>query len=167
MEKYIIIGKLGKTHGVKGWLRLHSNTRPTEAMLNYSPWYIQNDESKWQKLVVNEIRPHGKIFIVNIEGVENPEVAKQYTGKDIATIYSQLPKSKKDEYYWTDLEGMTVVNCENVELGTIDHLMETGANDVMVVIGKKRHLIPFLLKKVVLEVDLENKMIRVDWDEDF
>jgi 16S rRNA processing protein RimM len=78
-----------------------------------------------------------------------------------------LPPAPEGEYYWTDLIGLTVINREGVTLGQVDHLLETGANDVLVVKGERERLIPFLLELVVLEVDLAQRMLRVDWEEDF
>jgi len=63
-----------------------------------------------------------------------------------------------------------VINTENEVLGIVDHLLETGANDVLVVNGKDadtQYLIPFVLERTVLQVDLENKLIQVDWQADY
>ena len=165
-EKYIIVGKLGKTHGVHGWLNLYSETKPAENILEYKPLFWMT-ASGWQEINVTEIKPHGKNFLIHIAGIDNPEDAKKYTGKEIAILRQQLPGLKADEYYWADLEGLTVINQNNIEFGVIDHMMETGANDVMVVIGKKKHLIPFIRNQVVIDIDLDAKVMHVNWDEDF
>jgi 16S rRNA processing protein RimM len=82
-----------------------------------------------------------------------------------------LPAAKPGEFYWLDLIGLQVINQQGVELGVVDHLMETGANDVLVVRDKKQankeQLVPFVIDKFVKSVDLENKTILVDWDADF
>lgn len=166
VEKYIIVGKLGKTHGVRGWLNLYSETQPAENILEYKPLFWMTD-SGWQEINATEIKPHGKNFLVHVAGIDNSEIAKKYTGKEIAILRDQLPNLKSDEFYWTDLEGLTVINQKNIELGVIDHLMETKANDVMVVIGKKKHLIPFIRNQVVIDIDLDAKVMHVNWDEDF
>jgi len=166
-EKYIIIGKLGKTHGVHGWLNLYSNTRPTNKILDYQPLYWMTS-SGWQQISIDEIKQHSKNFLIHIKEIDNPEDAKKHTGKEIAILRQQLPNLQKDEFYWTDLEGLTVINqSNNIELGIIDHLLETRANDVMVVIGKKRHLIPFIRNQIVVNIDLDAKIMHVNWDENF
>ena len=79
----------------------------------------------------------------------------------------QLPAAQPGEYYWSDLQGLEVVTLQGESLGTVDHLLETGANDVLVVTGERERLIPFVLGQVVDDVDLERGEIRVDWDRDF
>lgn len=165
-DKYIIVGKLGKTHGIHGWLNLYSNTEPTDNILTYRPLYWRTT-SGWQQVDVDEIKPHGKKFLIHITGIDTPEEAKKHTDKEIAILRQQLPNLKQDEFYWTDLEGLTVINQNNIELGIIDHLLETHSNDVMVIIGKKRHLIPFIRNQVVIDIDLNAKIMHVNWDEDF
>lgn len=77
-----------------------------------------------------------------------------------------MPATGIDEYYWSQLTGLSVVNQQGIELGEVANLFETGANDVMVVKGDKERLIPFT-EFAVHEVDLDNKKIIVDWDADF
>ena len=88
-------------------------------------------------------------------------------GADIAIYREQLPSLPEDEYYWSDLIGLTVINQENIILGQIEYLLETGANDVMVVTGKGERLIPLVFKEIVLEVNLAQRWLRVAWDVDF
>jgi 16S rRNA processing protein RimM len=88
-------------------------------------------------------------------------------GAEIAVEREQLPETGPEEYYWTDLEGLSVVCQDGTELGRIDHLMETGANDVLVVIGERERLIPYIPGQVIKSVDLENGRMVVDWDPEF
>lgn len=67
----------------------------------------------------------------------------------------------KGEYYWSDLEGLTVINKFGKKLGIVDHLIATGSNDVIVL--ENNTMIPYT-KNVILEVDLEEKIIKVDWE---
>ena len=88
-------------------------------------------------------------------------------GREIAVERDQLPELANDEYYWTDLEGLQVRTCAGVTLGRVDHLLATGANDVLVVQGEREHLIPFVLGSVVKAVHLSDGWMEVDWDPDF
>ena len=90
-------------------------------------------------------------------------------GAEIRILRSALPKAKRGEYYWTDLEGLAVRNTEGVEFGRVSHLFATGANDVLVARagdGRER-LIPFVTGQVVREVDLDAGSILVEWDAEF
>jgi len=80
---------------------------------------------------------------------------------------SELPDPGPDSFYWTDLEGLTVRTVAGVELGVVDHLLETGANDVLVLKGERERLIPYVRGAVVTDVDLEQGVITVDWDPEF
>ena len=60
-----------------------------------------------------------------------------------------------------------MVTLEGVDLGTVDHLLATGANDVLVVKGERERLLPFVKGQVVVEIDLDQRRLRVDWDPDF
>jgi 16S rRNA processing protein RimM len=88
-------------------------------------------------------------------------------GCEIGIRRDQLPGTAPGEYYWRDLQGLTVVTIKGELLGTVDHLIETGANDVLVVKGERERLIPFVLDQVIVNVDLEKREIQIDWDKGF
>lgn len=166
ISKPIIIGKLAGVYGIKGWLKVISYTEPLENILNYKPLFIQQN-NQWREVKLMQGKRHGKGLIVQLAGFETPESARILVGTEIAISRQQLPALAKGEYYWTDLEGLTVINQTNITLGKVTQVMATGANDVLVVQGEKRHLIPFLTAQTVVSVDLEKQIINVDWDADF
>jgi 16S rRNA processing protein RimM len=95
------------------------------------------------------------------------------TGMELMIPLSDLPELSSEDYYWHQLQGLKVVNVAGQLLGRIDSLMETGANDVMIVkpceggLDKHQRLIPWLPDQVVLKVDMENKTVLVDWEADY
>lgn len=163
-QEYVVIGKLGATYGIKGWLKVNSFTEATEDILSYKPWYIE-DKTEWKPFKISAGRPYGKGVIIHIAGFDTPEQARLFTGKKIAIKRSQLPTLLKQEFYWSDLIGLTVVNSQQQTLGIVTSLIETGSNDVLVLkdSNNKEHGVPYL-SSVILEVDLEAKIIRVNWD---
>jgi 16S rRNA processing protein RimM len=164
----IIVGRFGSPYGIKGWIKVISFTDPTEKILDYSPWQI-NQEGKWQLINIVTGKLHGKNIIVSIADCTNPEQVRVYTNCEIAVERSQLPEPAEDEYYWVDLLGLTVINTQQEILGKVERLFETGANDVLVVTdaktGKQR-LIPYI-KHVIIEVNLAAKRIIVNWESVF
>lgn len=163
----IVIGKFGKPHGLNGWIKVFSNTLPAENIISYKPWFVQQGDT-WESVVdIDDVKVSGNQITVHLKDIHHCDDIKKYVTRDIGILRSQLPPLKRNEYYWRDLIGMTVKNPEGALLGKVDHLMETGANDVLVVEGEKRHLIPFILNQVVLNVDVEGKEITVDWDSEF
>lgn len=163
-SKYILVGKIGATYGVIGWLKIQTYTEFGANILDYSPWYLSEPDGSLREATIEAGKAHGNSFIVKFPGIETPEAARLLTGKTISIKRSQLPDLKQDEFYWSDLEGLTVINQHGEILGKVVYLIETGANDVLVVKGGKEHAIPYLPGSVVLKVDLEKKEIHVDWE---
>ncbi len=175
-EEKLIVGKISGVYGVKGWVKVHSNTDPREGITTYNPWYIQrgsHGKGEWREVRVQHGQRQAKTVIAKLEGVDDRDAAMQLTGATIAIRRDQLPALDKDEFYWRDLIGLRVVNKDGVELGSVRRLMETGANDVLVVSSgeydavQKEYLIPWTTGQAVLDFDLERGRMCVDWDEDF
>ncbi len=162
----IMIGRISGLYGVRGWVKVFSYTCPIKNILNYSPWQLGKN-GLWQTIAVSEGRSQGKGIIARLESIIDRDQASRFLGAEIAVERQQLPQLADGEYYWADLIGLTVINREGVTLGRVDHLLETGANDVLVVKGERERLIPFLLEHVVLDVDLAQSVLRVDWGVDF
>ncbi len=144
---------------------MYSYTEPREAVLNYDRWLLIRKDG-WQEARVAEGQRHGKTVIVRIEGYDDRDQAAGLVGTEIGVPRVELPETGSDQFYWSDLEGLRVVHRDGTELGKVEYLLETGANDVMVVKGETERLIPFVMDKVVLDVDLANGEIRVDWEWD-
>lgn len=162
--KHIIIGKIGATYGVHGWLKIHPFTEFGAHILEYKPWYLSRDQQHWQMMDVEAGRTHGNGIIVKLAGYDNPEIARQLTGQNIAIERSQLPALEANEFYWDDLVGLKVIDQSGQVLGEVIYLIATGSNDVLVVKGEKEHAIPFLMDEVILKVDLVKGEIHVDWE---
>lgn len=162
-DEYVTVGKIGAPFGIKGWVKVHSFTDGLKSIFEYHPWYLE-DTHGWQAIKVTDGREHGKALIVKLIGYDTPEQVRALTGKLIGIKRSQLPPLKKDEYYWSDLEGLNVIDQHGKVLGKIIYLLETGSNDVMVIKNEKEHAIPYLPGTVVLSVDLEKREMHVNWE---
>lgn len=161
------VGQVSGVFGVKGWVKVYSFTDPRENILQYSPWFLQkNNQLREIKLLAG--RRQGSLVVAELERVGDRDLAAELIGADILIRKQQLPKARDGEYYWADLIGLEVRNQEGCKLGKVDHLLETGANDVLVVVdGELERLIPFLQKSTILKIDLDDGLIIVDWDPDF
>ena len=144
---------------------MYSYTDPREAVLNYDRWLLSGKDG-WQEATVAEGQRHGKTIIVRIDGFDDRDQAASLIGTDIGIPRDELPDTDKGHYYWSDLEGLRVVQRDGTELGKLGYMLETGANDVMVVQGETERLIPFVMDEVILGVDLAKGEIRVDWEWD-
>jgi 16S rRNA processing protein RimM len=165
-DALLVMGRIIAPYGVKGWVRVVTFTEAPENLLAYSPWYLMLN-GHWQEAEVQDGKLHGKGLVVRLAGCEDRDAAAGFSGKDIGVYRSQLPTPEADEYYWSDLVGLQVYTTQGILLGVVDHLIETGANDVLVIRGEREHLVPFVREQVVKSVDLEAGVMRVDWDPDF
>ncbi len=166
MQQQVGVGRIGGAYGVHGWVKVFSSTEPPTALLDWQPWLLLQNGA-WSSFEVAEGKPHGKGLIARLQGVEDRERAALLVNAEIAVTRNHLPALTGDEYYWIDLIGLRVRTIEGRELGRVDHLFETGANDVLVVQGDKERLIPFVRPEVVRTIDLIDGYLLVDWDPDF
>jgi len=181
LSEKVILGRITGVYGVKGWVKIFSHTDPMEAIVDFRPWYIRAESRKqapWTRVKLKAGKRHAKTVVAKFEHCNDRDQAMAFVGTEIAVDLEQLEKQReKDAYYWRDLIGMQVVNQQKIELGAVKSLLETGANDVLVVafeekaedgkIETKERLIPWTMGIAIVSVDLEQGLIEVDWDADF
>lgn len=165
MDKRIVpLGHISGVHGVRGWVKVHSLTEPREAIFDYQPWLLGET---LDTTTVIEGKIHGNRLIARIEGVNDRETAEELVNRSIAVYREQLPETGEGQFYWADLVGLAVRLEDGRELGMVDRLLDTGANDVLVVKGDRERLIPFVPGQYVKQVNLDDGVIVVDWDPEF
>ena len=163
----VIMGRVVAPYGVFGWLKIVPDTEEFDGLLDYKKWWLGKDND-WRELAVKEAKIHNDVLVVKLQGIDDRDAAVACKGKQIAVPRASLPKLKGEEYYWSDLIGLSVKNQQGVDFGKISDVFATGANDVVVAksdTGQER-LIPYIAQ-VILEVDLNAKSMLVDWDADF
>jgi 16S rRNA processing protein RimM len=164
-DDMICVGNITGVHGVKGWVKVFSNTSPRENILSYSPWRIATGDQI--QIVTASGRLQGKNVVARLEGIDQRDQAIDLVGSKIYILPEQMPQLGVGDYYWSDLIGLEVESLDAEPLGTVETMMETGANDVMVLRGDRERLIPFVMDEVVRSVDLTNKRVVVDWKPDY
>lgn len=164
-RKFVTLGRISGLYGVKGWVKVYSHTSPLGNILKYPKWYLKVADG-WQEFQLETGKPHGKGIIAKLATIYDRDIAATLIDTDIAIPRDQLPELGNNEFYWTDLEGIKVITIEGVELGKLDYLFETGANDVIVVMGERQRLLPYI-DQVVKRVDLDAGIMEVDWDPEF
>ncbi|OCG06563.1 ribosome maturation factor RimM [Gilliamella sp. wkB178] len=172
-ENLIVVGKLGSSYGIRGWLRIFSFTEIPDSIFDYTPWYIQR-AGKWQEVIVESFKPHNQDMIVKLAGIDDRDQANTLTNVEVYVDAQKLPQLNDGDFYWKDLIGCQVKTINGYNLGQVTDLMETGSNDVLVVkanlkdaFGATERLIPFVEEQFIKQVDLTTKMIVVDWDPAF
>ncbi|MFA7554521.1 MAG: ribosome maturation factor RimM [Spongiibacteraceae bacterium] len=172
----IVIGKITAVFGIKGWVKIHSYTDPVENLLDYSSCFLESNKL-WEPIEFEAAKFHGKGLVALIKGVSDRDQAQLYCQRNIAVLKSDMPPLAGDEYYLHQLEGLDVyapdAEGQRLLLGKVHQMMETGANDVLVVhasaasIDDRERLIPWLPEQVIKLVDIEAGLIEVDWDPEF
>lgn len=165
-EGKVIMGRVTGPFGVRGWVKVFSDTEPRERIVDFGTVWLRRGDS-WREIKITSGQRQGKGVVVAFEGIDERDAAVALTGAEIAVDRDRLEPPAEGEYYWADLIGLEVVNLEGLTLGRLDHLIATGANDVMVVRGERERLIPWVPGDVVKEVDQGAGRLTVDWDPDF
>jgi 16S rRNA processing protein RimM len=170
-EDLIVLGKITSVHGVRGEVKIYSFTDPIDNLLDYRLWTLRREgEVKQVELVSGRLQ--GKVLVAKLKGLDDREVARTYAGFDICVPRALLPDLDDGEFYWHQLEGLKVIDLQGQLLGRLDHLLETGSNDVMVVkpcpgsLDDRERLLPYT-EQCVQQIDLAAGEMRVDWDADF
>jgi len=149
--------------GIKGWVKLKTYTEAPDGLLDYPVWWL-NGRQGWRECAVAEAEWHSTGLVARLAGYEDRTAAEALKGVEVGVPRHAFPEAGANEYYWADLVGLSVVNRQNEVLGNIEELLETGANDVLVVRdGDKERLIPYI-DAVILSVDLTGRRMVVDWD---
>jgi len=163
-DKKIYLGKITGVHGIKGWLKIQSFSSPPENILNYPQWII-NNQGKEDFYSIEQGRKQKNTIVVKLEKINDRNTAESLINSKIQILRSDFPKLSNENYYWSDLVGLSILSSEDKVIGKVESLIETGANDVMVINTSKdeRILIPFVMHEVIQEVNVELKYIKIDW----
>lgn len=152
-EKYLLIGKIGKPHGLRGELRLVSYSGQPENLEHYHQLYLVNSRAKiTPPLVVERIRSQGKHPIVKFAAINDRSGADEVVGAGVLVARSDLPAADDGEYYWDDFIGKRLVNRKGDELGVVRHIFNNGAQDILVAVKDCREYLIPVTKTIVVEV---------------
>ncbi|WP_131783596.1 ribosome maturation factor RimM [Legionella gresilensis] len=167
-DDWVIVGRFGRVHGIKGFISVNSYTEPLTNILNYQGWHAYINKV-WQPIKLLDAEVTTKYVLVKVEGFSERELAMNLTNCDIRVHKEQLPKLESGEFYWHELLGLEVVNQQGNNFGKVVGILPTGSNDVLVVQGNenKQYLIPYLLGRFIVDINLKEQRIITDWDIDF
>lgn len=164
-EDWVVLGRIAAPFGVKGWVKVQPFSEDPGALIGFESWRVGHGGTHTDYRV-ETVQDHGKALIAKLAGVDDRDAAYALRGQEVSVAKSGLPPLEENEFYWSDLIGLSVINREGIELGRVDSLMESGANDLLVVKGGREYLIPFVAA-LVGKVDVAGGTIEVDWGEDY
>lgn len=165
-QQRVAMGYIKGVFGIKGWLKIAADTEYPDSLLDYPEWLLSKN-GKTLNVVLEAGKLVGDELQVKFEGIDDRDQAFALRGYTVEIPRDEFSPAGEDEYYWTDLVGMTVVNKDDIVLGKVTNLMETGANDVLMINGEHGQiLIPFV-SNYIETVDTESKTITADWGLDY
>ena len=165
-DSFVLIGKIDGVYGVKGFLKVYSYTQPRTEIINWRNWYLKRNDA-YIPADIESVQSHrnGASVLLKLKDVETPEAGLLYSGVEIYLPEHDFTKLDAGDYYWHELIGMSVINQHGIHLGEVVKLMETGANDVLVIQGSQKYLIPYLRPNIVTAI--EHNQIHVNWEFDW
>jgi 16S rRNA processing protein RimM len=177
----IEVGRIADAWGIKGWFKVLPHSASPEALFSSRRWFLQPSERGAKTfagtvcLSIKEAKEHSDALVATAHEVLDRNGAEALKGARIFVARSSFPSAGKDEYYWVDLIGLSVVNREGLTLGEVKELLSTGPQTVLVIesqedeagVSKTRErMIPFV-SAFVDGVDLAARRITVDWQPDY
>ena len=152
-------------YGVKGWVRVQPHSALATALRACRHWWLLGDSPA--RIEVTGVRRHGAGLVARLEGCDTPEQAERLRGVRVGVSRAEFPPAGDGEVYWVDLIGARVINRSGVELGTVGDVLSSGAQEVLEVRRGERVLLVPLVDRHVDEVDLAQRVVRVDWEADW
>jgi len=163
-DKLFNVGKLVNTHGIRGEVKVVSQTDFPEVRFAEGSRLILVDPEKHVQVpvTVESARLHKNMYIVKLKEYDNINDVEKYKGWMLKVSEEHLIDLDEDEYYYHEIIGCRVITDEGKELGTITEILTPGANDVWVVKrpGGKQALLP-VIDEVILKVDVPEKTVHV------
>ncbi len=167
----VTLGRVAGVYGVKGWIRVHSYTRPADNILKYRRWWLRHCDGMEVQVLAAQAQGNGLVAHLGTaagEPIDDRDVAAGLVGAEIDVEREALPTLAAGQYYWADLLGLRVEGADGVALGTVTDVTSNGAQDVLVVHeGERERLIPFVSPQIVREVDLDQGRIVCEWQPDW
>ena len=173
---FLTLAEIVGVYGIKGWVRLRVRLDDPNLLLSLSDLKLvaapDTPRSARQSVVVEALQVHGKGHIARLRDIADRTQAEALKGREIQVAAAHFPAAGDDEVYWRDLEGLEVWCSEDGSrslLGRVKTLLETGANDVLVVapcegsIDDREHLVPWVPDAVVTDIALPDQRIEVNW----
>lgn len=173
----IEIGRILDAWGVKGWFKVLPYSATPEALFSSKRWFLLPAERGPKsfdgpiKLAIQAAKEHGGTVVASSLAITDRDEAEALKGARIFISRASFPTPDKDEYYWVDLIGMSVVNREGIELGRVHELLSTGPQTVLVIHHEEQgkmveRMVPFVAV-FIDSVDMSDRQIRVDWQPDY
>lgn len=168
MADWLTIGKVTGVHGLAGNLKIWSFAESPET---FAPGrtlrLVTEGETTGETVTIDKARPQKKGLLLTLKEITTREAAEAQVGKELLVHREDLPEPEEDAWYWQDLYGLKVVDSQAGEIGVVDHIFPTGADDILVVKDNGREVLVPMNPHFVESVDLDNRRITTCLPEGF
>lgn len=171
-DDLVQVGHVSGAYGIVGGIRVTPYSTDADALLNVKTWWI--DKPTLRPVTVRSAKLHGGDVVATLVGLRDRDEAEALKGAVVQVARSEFPQLEEDEYYWSDLIGLDAVNLQGEALGKVTDMMHNGAQSILriapvpdpTVEKAAERLVPFV-DQFVKTVDLDKKLITLDWGLDF
>lgn len=160
--RWIPVGRVLSTHGIRGEVQFHYYNEAKEEFLRYASLYAEKDE-KIVEIKPASVRSHKNLLLIRFKGLRSPEEVSFLVKKELLVREGDLPRLNDDEYYDYQLIGLSVLNSAGEEIGKVDGMLHTQANDTLAVSGKQEVMVP-MIEGYIIEINLERSFIKIQED---
>ena len=123
------VGYVSGAYGVTGSIRVTPFSADADALLHAKTWWL--DKPSLHSVSVRTAKLHGGDVVAQLVGVVGRDASEALKGAQVTIPRSQFPELPADEFYWSDLIGLAVVNRAGVALGQVVEVQEFGAHPVL------------------------------------
>ncbi len=166
LDNHVVVARVADAFGVRGQVKIRSFMEKSNDLLAFPRWILRRSSGFCQSYAVYSGQIHGRYVNAKLAGVDSRDEALLLKGSEVLIARTEFPSLSAGEYYHFQLLGLQAVDVDGTDYGYVEDIMQTGANDVMVIKGKKAHLIPYTAE-VIKDINLGTGVIQVAWYFDF
>ena len=160
MEDFFRVGVIANTHGIRGEVKIFPTTDDVKGFDYLKEAYIDAGKEKI-KVEVSSVRYFKNLVIVKFKGIDNINDIERYKGKDLLVTRENALPLEEGEYYLADIIGANVYTEDGILFGSLEDVIETGANLVYSVQHEGKEVLLPVIDDCVKEVNVEEKKVIV------
>jgi len=164
-EPLRVVGQIFGTHGLRGDLKVRPQSGDPELLLRAESFFLRLPKGELLKVIPSRQTLHKGQVLLRLQGYDSINQVEAMVGGSILLPEKQFPALAEDEYYWHQLEGLQVFDLQHGLIGSLQDMFSTAAHDTYVVEGDFGEVLIPAVGRFVLEIDLNERIMKVDLPE--
>ncbi len=153
------IGQIVNTFGIKGMVKVKPFTDDIKRFDELKTICVEKNSNKTE-YEVEEVKYHKDMVLIKFKGIDKVEQAENLRNSYLTISRNSVEELEEGRYYIVDLLGLEVYTDEEILLGTLEDIFNTGSNDIYVVKNEKgKQILLPAIQDVIKQIDIENKKI--------